>query len=189
MPHRRRGADDRHQRVILRDIDVGGEAKRQRPFDRPFQLGDAVPRRQLDRDAASRGGERYETIEIAVAEAVVRDRADPLQSPTRMADQMEHRQVLRPGPHHAIERRQFSHAIRRAQQRRSPDAGVTVGCVGGIQLRAATDPLDRGRVVEGVVERKGVIAWHSENMPDPQRHESLGDILHNRHRTTHPALS
>jgi hypothetical protein len=105
-----------------------------------------------------------------------------LQLAARLPDQVEDRQPFGVRAHHAIQRAQLSDGVGRAQDRRSPDTGVPVRRVGGVEFAGITDPHDALTGLDGVVERECVVAGHAEGVPDAQGGQPLHRVLRHGQR-------
>ena len=92
-------------------------------------------------------------------ESMMHDTAGVLQPQTWLSDQMENTpHPLRLGTHHAVDRRQLAHTVRRRQDARAVDACIGVGRVRRIQLVRREHILHRRMVVDRVIKREGELA-------------------------------
>ena len=80
------------------------------------------------------------------------------------AREVEDRQVLGIGAGHRADRAEFADAVGGADGADTADAGVAVGGVGGIEFIAAANPVDIGMRDDRVLDGKGEIAWHAEDI-------------------------
>jgi len=118
-----------------------------------------------------------EIAEHAVAQRVMGDQPLALDARAGRTDDVEDRQPLRPRPHDAVQCAQLADAIRGRQQRGSLDPRVAVRGVGRVQLVGAHDPLDARAGVEGIVERKRIVARHAERAVDSKIRQAIDHVF------------
>ena len=144
--------------MVRRYDDIGWSIIAVRLCDKTFHFNDAVLWVD-DRMAAC--GLRRQSDEIAkdaVAECVMGDLAQALMLIGRHSDNVKDQGSLRLGSHHAVQGRQLADAIGRHQHRRAANARKAVRSVSRIQLVGAADPLHLRAAVDGIADRKHVIA-------------------------------
>ena len=173
----RRRTVDRRDGIIGGDEDVGGPALRPRRGDQPLHLVGAVVGGDHRRDARRLRRDVGEVLELAVAERVVDDLADPLLAHRRHADDVEDARPLGPGPHHAVERGQLADGVRGHQHRTAPHAGVAVGRVRRVQLVGTSDPADRLAPRDRVAELEREVPRDAEAVGDPLAGEPSDDVI------------
>ena len=118
-------------------------------------------------------------IIIRIAEVVVGDQSQSLDTFAWHTHQVEHRQTVRPTAHHPVEGGQFADPVGGGKCRRSADAGISVGGVGGIEFVGATHPFQTRDIFDGIVNGEGVVARHPEYLVDAQLGDPLKNVLGN----------
>ncbi len=165
--------------VHLRDHQVGGLALAQGFANHPLQLVHAVVGREHGAHASGFGGEGLEAVVDRIAQVVVGDQPLLLDAFAGHAHQMEHRQPMGFAAHHAIDRRQLTHAVGGGEDGGTADTGVAIGGVGGIQFVGAGHPGEAGHQFRGIVDREGVVARHSEDPIEAELRQTAEGVLGN----------
>ena len=161
----------------FRDHEVRRHALPQRLADHPLQFVDAVVWGQHRGHAARRRGDRLEAVVDRVSEIVMRHETQVLNPFAGHADEMEDRQAMRLAAHHAVDRRQFANAVGGREDRCAADAGVAVGGVRSVELVRTRHPLERGHLLDGIVDRERVVPWHPEDPVDAELGEASEGVL------------
>ena len=128
---------------------------------------------------ATGGLRRYvdEIAENSVAQGMMRDLMQPLILMGRHPDEMEDERSLGLGAHHAVNRRQFAHAIGRHQHRGAANTGVAVGGVRRVQLVRAPNPFDFRATINGVAQRKRIVPGDPKAVIHALPRKSMNDIV------------
>ena len=79
---------------------------------------------------------------------------------------MKHREMLGVGTRNTAHRGEFAHPVRGAQRGDAAHPGIPIRGVGGIELVAARDPVQRRVFDDRVVNRERVIPGNSEDVVD-----------------------
>jgi hypothetical protein len=89
---------------------------------------------------------------------------------------VEHRQVLCVTAGDRVDRAEFTHSVRGAQRRGAAQPRISVRGIAGVELVAASDPVDAGVVDDRVLHRKSEIPRHAEDRINPDVFETAQHV-------------
>ena len=154
----------------------------ERRGDESFGLRRHVLRRH-DRACAHDGlCHPVKQIEFAVAQRVMHERPPLLRRQVGGADQVKNRKVFGVGTRNRAHRGQFAHPVGGAHGADAAHPGIPVSGIAGVELVAASDPIDRRVFDDRVIDPKRVVAGDSEDVIDANLVEAPQDILNDGFR-------
>jgi len=163
----------------LRNQEIGRFAEAKGLTDQTLHFCHDVIWSDVGADPAAGGGDIKKVTIDTVAEGVVSDQLLALDPCGGGADDMENRNTMSLGTHHAVDGTEFADTVRGGENGGAAAAGIAVCCIGGVELVRADHPLHPAGRLDGVINREGVIARNSEGAVDAEIGESADDIFNN----------
>jgi hypothetical protein len=118
-----------------------------------------------------------EQVEFPVAERVVHQRPPLLRRQVGRADQVKNRNMLGVRTRNSTYRGEFAHPVRGAYRADAAHPGIPISGVAGIELVAASDPIDRRVLDDRVIDGKRVIPGDAEDVVDTNLVEPPQHVL------------
>ena len=174
-----RGALNGHEGIVLGDQEIGRFAEAKGLTDQALHFCHDVVRSNMGAYAAAGGGDIKKVAIDTIAEGVVSNQLLTLDPGGWGSDDMENRNTMSFGAHHAVDGTEFADGVRGGEHSGAAAAGITVGGVGGVELVGADHPLHPAGKLDGVINREGVVAGNSKGAVDAEIGEAANDIFNN----------
>ena len=170
---------DRHEGIVLGDQEIGRFAEAKGLTDQTLHFCHDVVRSDMGADPAAGGGDIKKVAIDTIAEGVVSNQLLALDPGGWGSDDMENRNTMSFGAHHAVDGTEFADGVRGGEHSGAAAAGIAVGGVGGVELVGADHPLHPAGRLDGVINREGVVAGNSKGAVDAEIGEAANDIFNN----------
>ena len=133
----------------------------------------------MSTDASGGGGDIKKIIIGTVSKGVMGDLTAALDPGTGSPNDMENRDAMGFGTHHAVDGTEFADGVGGGEDGGSAAAGITIRSIGGVQFVRADHPRQLVRGFDRVIDREGVVARNAKGAVDAEIGEAADDIFNN----------